>query len=33
MDPGADWMLERGTDDAKGMKFIKLYYNEDISTR
>ena len=30
---GADWLLERGEDDAKGMKFIKLYYNEDVSGR
>ena len=30
---GAEWLLERGEDDAKGMKFIKLYYNEDISGR
>ena len=30
---GAEWLLERGEDDAKGMKFIKLYYNEDVSGR
>lgn len=30
---GGDWLLERGHDDAKGMKFIKLYYNEDVSGR
>lgn len=30
---GADWLLERGQDDAKGMKFIKLFYNEDVSGR
>jgi hypothetical protein len=30
---GAEWLLERGQDEAKGMKFIKLYYNEDLSGR
>ncbi|MFN0130227.1 MAG: nucleoid-associated protein [Verrucomicrobiales bacterium] len=30
---GADWLLERGQDEEKGMKYIKLYYNEDVSTR
>jgi hypothetical protein len=30
---GGDWLLERGLDDAKGMKFIKIFYNEDISGR
>jgi hypothetical protein len=26
-----DPVLERGYDDKKGMKFIKVYYNQDIS--
>jgi hypothetical protein len=29
----AGWLMERGTDDAKGMKFLKIYYNEDVSGR
>jgi len=28
-----EWLLERGLDEAKGMKFIKLYFNEDVSGR
>ena len=26
-----DYVLERGFDDAKGMKFIKVFFNEDLS--